>query len=64
MLIREGFKDLYELVPSVKDSEFKKSTVLIRAVDWLEELIHGNTVLRDRLDQIEGQRCKNRAYGE
>lgn len=54
-LIREGFEDLGELVPGLKGGGFSKSAVLIMAADWLEELIQGNAVLRDRLDQMEGR---------
>jgi hypothetical protein len=54
-LIREGFEDLGELVPGLKGGGFSKSAVLIMAADWLEELIHGNEILQQRLDQLEGR---------
>ena len=54
-LIREGFEDLGELVPGLRGGGFSKSAVLIMAADWLEDLIQGNEVLRDRLDQMQGR---------
>ncbi|TVY49612.1 hypothetical protein LOCC1_G000370 [Lachnellula occidentalis] len=54
-LIREGFEDLGELVPGLRGGGFSKSAVLIMSADWLEDLIDGNQVLRERLDQMEGR---------
>lgn len=54
-LIREGFEDLGELVPGLRGGGFSKSAVLIMSADWLEDLIEGNQVLRERLDQMEGR---------
>lgn len=52
-LIREGFEDLGELVPGLRGGGFSKSAVLIMSADWLEELIQGNEVLRQRLAQLQ-----------
>ncbi|KAH8811734.1 hypothetical protein F5884DRAFT_287308 [Xylogone sp. PMI_703] len=54
-LIREGFEDLNELVPGLKGGGFSKSTVLIMAAEWLEELLRGNEVLRNRVREMEGR---------
>ncbi|TVY51106.1 hypothetical protein LCER1_G005867 [Lachnellula cervina] len=54
-LIREGFEDLGELVPGLRGGGFSKSAVLIMSADWLEDLIEGNQVLRERLDELEGR---------
>jgi hypothetical protein len=54
-LIREGFEDLGELVPGLRGGGFSKSSVLIMAADWLEDLMKGNEVLRKRLDALHGR---------
>lgn len=54
-LIREGFEDLGELVPGLRGGGFSKSAVLIMSAEWLEELMQGNEVLRQRLDQMQGR---------
>ncbi|RFU28016.1 hypothetical protein B7463_g8332, partial [Scytalidium lignicola] len=54
-LIREGFEDLNDLVPGLKGGGFSKSTVLVMAAEWLEELIRGNEVLRNRVREMEGR---------
>ncbi|CAG8959962.1 hypothetical protein HYFRA_00012679 [Hymenoscyphus fraxineus] len=54
-LIREGFEDLGELVPGLRGGGFSKSAVLIMAADWLEDLLQGNELLKERLEQMEGR---------
>lgn len=54
-LIREGFEDLGELVPGLHGGGFSKSAVLIMSADWLEDLIQGNDILRQRLAQLQGR---------
>lgn len=55
-LIREGFEDLNELVPGLKQGGHSKSAVLGMAADWLEELIRENEKLRERCeDMSKGQ---------
>jgi hypothetical protein len=54
-LIREGFEDLGELVPGLRGGGFSKSAVLIMSADWLEDLIQGNEVLRQRLAQLQSR---------
>ena len=54
-LIKEGFEDLNELVPDLRGGGFSKSAVLIMAADWLEELVNGNTKLKEQLAQLEAQ---------
>lgn len=48
-LIKEGFDDLCELVPSLHGGGFSKSVMLSMAADWLEALISGNQQLREQL---------------
>jgi hypothetical protein len=53
--IRLGFEDVGELVPGLKGGGFSKSAVFIMAAEGLEELIHGNDVLR-RLINLKATR--------
>lgn len=52
-LIREGFDDLGELVPGLRGGGFSKSAVLVMAADWLEDLLKGNQVLKERIKDLE-----------
>ena len=54
-LIREGFEDLNNLVPGLRGGGFSKSAVLIMSADWLENLLRGNEVLRQRLDSMQNR---------
>ena len=55
-LIKEGFDDLCELVPSLNGGGFSKSTMLSIAGDYLEEIIRGNETLADQLASLNGSR--------
>ena len=48
-LIKQGFHEICELVPSLKDGGSSKSQKLMLAADWLEELVRGNMELKARL---------------
>ncbi|QSZ32723.1 hypothetical protein DSL72_002302 [Monilinia vaccinii-corymbosi] len=52
-LIREGFEDLGELVPGLRGGGFSKSAILVMTADWLEELMQGNELLRQRIDAVK-----------
>jgi hypothetical protein len=54
-LIREGFEDLNQLVPGLRGGGFSKSAVLIMSADWLESLLQGNEVLRQRLATMQNR---------
>lgn len=54
-LIREGFEDLNNLVPGLRGGGFSKSAVLIMSADWLENLLQGNEVLRQRLASMQNR---------
>jgi spore germination cell wall hydrolase CwlJ-like protein len=54
-LIREGFEDLNNLVPGLRGGGFSKSAVLIMSADWLENLLRGNEVLRQRLNALQNR---------
>ncbi|TPX09543.1 uncharacterized protein E0L32_009286 [Thyridium curvatum] len=49
-LIRDGFKDMCDIVPGLKEGGFSKSTMLTMAGDWLDELLAGNKSLRAQLE--------------
>ena len=59
-LIREGFEDLNELVPGLKQGGFSKSAVLGMTADWLEELVRGNERLKERCEELSTGRGRGR----
>ncbi|KAE8352678.1 putative HLH transcription factor [Aspergillus coremiiformis] len=52
-LIRQGFDDLCMLVPGLKGGGFSKSAMLTQAADWLEDILHGNEILRAQLADLK-----------
>ncbi|OJJ47126.1 hypothetical protein ASPZODRAFT_151680 [Penicilliopsis zonata CBS 506.65] len=52
-LIRQGFDDLCQLVPSLRGGGFSKSAMLTQAADWLEEVLQGNEILRSQLAELK-----------
>ena len=48
-IIKQGFDDLCELVPELRDGAFSKSAMLTQAGDWLEDLLKGNSELKTQL---------------
>ncbi|KAJ5223832.1 hypothetical protein N7468_008374 [Penicillium chermesinum] len=53
-LIRQGFDDLCSLVPGLRGGGFSKSAMLTQAADWLEDIMHGNEILRNQLADMKG----------
>ena len=51
-IIKQGFDDLCELVPELRDGAFSKSAMLTQAGDWLEDLLKGNEELRSKLGTL------------
>ncbi|SAL96061.1 hypothetical protein [Absidia glauca] len=51
--IRNGFKDLTDIVPTLKNINNSKSTVLFKAVDYIKYLEKRNTNLRDKMGSLE-----------
>ncbi|KAH8203289.1 hypothetical protein TruAng_002587 [Truncatella angustata] len=45
-IIKDGFDNLQEIVPNLRNGGYSKSTVLQMAADWLEELTKGNELLK------------------
>ncbi|KAF5016687.1 hypothetical protein F66182_11557 [Fusarium sp. NRRL 66182] len=54
-LIKEGFDDLCDLVPGLRGGGFSKSTMLVMAAEWLEDLLKGNEALAAQLAGLEGR---------
>ncbi|ORY96652.1 hypothetical protein BCR43DRAFT_439851, partial [Syncephalastrum racemosum] len=50
--IRNGFKDLTDLVPTLKNINNSKSTVLFKAVDFIRYLEKRNRGLRDKIHAL------------
>ncbi|CEG81131.1 Putative Helix-loop-helix DNA-binding domain protein [Rhizopus microsporus] len=51
--IRNGFKELSELVPTLKNINNSKSTVLFKAVEYIKYLEKRNNSLRDKIGSLE-----------
>ncbi|KAK2752156.1 hypothetical protein FQN55_008046 [Onygenales sp. PD_40] len=54
-LIKQGFDDLCSLVPELHGGGFSKSTMLIQAAEWLEDLLRGNEMLQAQLATLKTQ---------
>lgn len=52
-MIRSGFKDLTEIVPTLKNINNSKSTVLFKAVDYVKYLEKRNRNLREKIKNLE-----------
>ncbi|EQL38160.1 hypothetical protein BDFG_00537 [Blastomyces dermatitidis ATCC 26199] len=52
-LIKQGFDDLCALVPELHGGGFSKSTMLVQAAEWLEDLLRGNERLQNQLDELK-----------
>ncbi|KAI9021582.1 Myc-type, basic helix-loop-helix domain-containing protein, partial [Phycomyces nitens] len=51
--IRSGFKDLTDIIPTLKNINNSKSTVLFKAVDYIRHLEKRNKGLKDRLAALQ-----------
>jgi hypothetical protein len=51
--IRTGFKDLTDIIPTLKNINNSKSTVLFKAVDFIKYLDRRNKSRREKLHQLE-----------
>ncbi|CRG88946.1 hypothetical protein PISL3812_05981 [Talaromyces islandicus] len=52
-LIKTGFDELCSLVPELRGGGFSKSAVLLQAADYLDEVLKGNDVLKQQLNQLK-----------
>ena len=48
-LIKQGFDDLHELVPEIRNGGLSKSAVLNEAANFLQQLIDDNVVIANQL---------------
>ncbi|KAF9421316.1 hypothetical protein BGZ76_003985, partial [Entomortierella beljakovae] len=51
--IRNGFKDMTEIIPDLKDVNSSKSTILFKAVDFIRYLEKRNKNLQEKANQLE-----------
>jgi hypothetical protein len=54
-LLKQGFDDIYSLVPDLHEGGFSRSAVLAQAVEWLEDMLRGNELLKAQLSELKGQ---------
>ena len=52
-LIKQGFDELCSLVPELRGGGFSKSAMLLQAADWLEDMMHGNEILKTQLSDLK-----------
>ncbi|CEI90183.1 hypothetical protein RMCBS344292_04513 [Rhizopus microsporus] len=48
-MIRSGFRELTELIPTLKNINNSKSTILFKSVDYIKQLEKRNKILKERL---------------
>ncbi|KAI9494858.1 helix-loop-helix DNA-binding domain-containing protein, partial [Zychaea mexicana] len=53
--IRNGFKDLTDLIPTLKNINNSKSTVLFKAVDFIRHLEKRNKGLHEKIATLEAR---------
>lgn len=51
--IRGGFKELTEIIPTLKNISNSKSTILFKSVDYIRQLEKRNKSLRERLSSLQ-----------
>ena len=52
-LIKKGYTGIQHLVPSLKGTKTSKGNILESAADWLEDILHCNDRLRQRLEYLK-----------
>ncbi|KAF9093544.1 hypothetical protein BGX27_001606 [Mortierella sp. AM989] len=61
--IRNGFKDMTEIIPDLKDLNSSKSTILFKAVDFIRHLERQNRMLQDKASRLESRLVNQRSDG-
>ncbi|KAF9971691.1 hypothetical protein BGZ73_005264, partial [Actinomortierella ambigua] len=62
--IRNGFKDMTEIIPELRDVNSSKSTILFKAVDFIKQLERQNRILQDKASRLESRlEMRNRGSG-
>ncbi|KAL1954051.1 hypothetical protein VTO42DRAFT_1785 [Malbranchea cinnamomea] len=53
-LIKQGFEELCNIVPQLRGGGYSKSTMLVQAANWLQEILQGNELLKSQLAELKG----------
>lgn len=53
-LIKQGFEELCNIVPQLQGGGYSKSTMLIQAANWLQDMLQGNELLKSQLADLKG----------
>ncbi|KAI1301019.1 hypothetical protein EDD11_005876 [Mortierella claussenii] len=61
--IRNGFKDMTDIIPDLKDVNSSKSTILFKAVDFIRHLERQNRMLQDKASRLESRLISQRNEG-
>ncbi|KAF9966848.1 hypothetical protein BGZ70_001069 [Mortierella alpina] len=61
--IRNGFKDMTEIIPDLKDVNSSKSTILFKAVDFIKHLERRNRLLQEKANRLESRLMDQRNDG-
>ncbi|KAF9146070.1 hypothetical protein BG015_011699 [Linnemannia schmuckeri] len=61
--IRNGFKDMTDIIPDLKDVNSSKSTILFKAVDFIKHLENRNRMLQEKANQLESRLMNQRGHG-
>ncbi|KAF8929271.1 hypothetical protein EDD21DRAFT_341625 [Dissophora ornata] len=59
--IRNGFKDMTDIIPDLKDVNSSKSTILFKAVDFIKHLEKQNRVLQEKAGRLESRLMNQRS---
>ncbi|KAF9926440.1 hypothetical protein FBU30_003973 [Linnemannia zychae] len=60
--IRNGFKDMTDIIPDLKDVNSSKSTILFKAVDFIKHLENRNRMLQEKANQLETRLMNQRNH--
>ena len=58
--IRNGFKDMTDIIPDLRDVNSSKSTILFKAVDFIKHLERQNRVLQEKASRLESRLMNQR----
>ncbi|KAF9428493.1 hypothetical protein BGZ94_002202 [Podila epigama] len=61
--IRNGFKDMTDIIPDLKDINSSKSTILFRAVDFIKYLEKRNLALQEKADLLQSRLYQQQQAG-
>lgn len=61
--IRNGFKDMTDIIPDLKDVNSSKSTILFKAVDFIKYLERRNRILQEKATLLESRLLMQKGGG-